>query len=205
MHQSNTRIAGLALGITGSLAAAPLAQGALITFDSVTNSQVMAGETIGSTAEVAVTYEGDFLGWADPYFPEGDGAAGGSIYNTGADGVGTVIFTAASGFEVRVDALVLRAVGNPTSVGTLAYSLDEGATWTEVPTAIAAGTADPIDFTGVQASVVQIRFSDSLDGGVTHTDTSLDNINYSAILVPEPGSIALVAAGGALLMRRRRS
>lgn len=199
---------GLILALfPAALAVAPAAGAALITFDSVTNSQVMPGETIGSTAEVAVTYDGDLLGWANAggYFPDGASASGGAIYNTTADGVGTVIFTAVSGYEVRVDSLVLRAMINPTSAALLEFSLDEGANWTEVPTAVAVGAAGQIDFTGVQASVVHVRFSDSLDGGTTQSDAGIDNIDFSAVQVPEPGSLALLGLGGLMVMRRRRA
>jgi hypothetical protein len=194
----------IALAVAFSmLLATSAANAGLITFDTVTNGQVMPGETIGSTAEVNVSYEGDFLGWATPYYPEGDGATGGAIYNTTATGVGTVILSAIPGYTVQLDSVVLRVgSGQPTSEGLLEYSLNSGTSWTEVPTNVAVGSTGLINFVGVVASEVQLRWSDQRPLALGESDTALDNISFTAI--PEPASLGLLTLGAVGLLRLRR-
>ncbi|MEX2670803.1 MAG: PEP-CTERM sorting domain-containing protein [Phycisphaeraceae bacterium] len=217
-YPATMRTARLALlGLSATvLMAAQTATAAAITFDDVTDGQVMSDGDTGSTPEVAVSYEGDFLGYVSPWYPEGDGAIGGAIYNTTATGVGTVTFTAEPGITVEVNSLVLRVgSGQPSSEGVLEYSLDTGANWTEVATNVAVGETGLVTFTGVEAEVVQIRWTDFRLGGAfgnepqAESDTALDNINFTATgeitVIPEPASLAIMGLGGVLMMRRRRA
>jgi len=197
---------GLVFGFAG--AAALNASATLITFDNVTDFMVMENQTdpaiTGSTPEVTVTYSGDLLGWASAFFPEGDGATGGSIYNTGTAGMGTITFTAADGYTVQLNSLVLRvaSAGQPSSSGLLEYSLNSGLDWTEQVTDVALGSTGVINFDNVEAPVVQLRWWDQNPSNpLGEADVGLDNISYTAI--PEPSSVLLLGLGSLILLRRR--
>lgn len=206
MFKMNSLVGVVPAGTAGLLTVESQADAAVITFDGVVNGQVMPGETIGSTAEVSVSYEGDFRGWAnaDGYFSSGFGSSGPVIYASGAEGVGTITFTANPGLEVRLDSLVLGIVMNGSENSLLEYSLDEGVTWTEVPTSIAAGSAGLVEFTGVQAPIVKLRrYDQDPSNPAGESDAGIDNITFT--VVPEPGSLALLGLGGVMILRRRRS
>lgn len=183
-----------------------------------------AGSSQGGYAGGAVTFQ-NFQGetWTGDGLHNGIGYAL-HAWNPSSNGNSMSIsfdMTNLQNLSIRMDVRSAQAGSGvrSTAFTAIEYSLDGGDTFQTAATGSALNftisgnsyTAWSFNFTNLDEiedkSQIQIRFSmanQTSVGGTNTTSLKIDNLQLSAILIPEPGSIALVSLAALLGFRRRR-
>lgn len=119
----------------------------------------------------------------------------------------TITFTPASGYDVQIDSFDLdewAGGGNPFSANWTVSGADSGTIASGTWTLTTGGGRSTVtaDATGAGGEVVTLTIQQTVG---THDYLAMDNLTFEQ--VPEPASLALLAAGGigALLRRRRHA
>lgn len=161
--------------------------GVLGTTTTVDSGVLSFANTPSSQGTLSVIYDGD----DDSPVTDLDGLSGEDLTFGGGDAFAfTLLF---SDFEVLYSITVTDMSGNTAS---FADTLPTGVSGSgvDIVSAFADFTGDTVDFSNVGS------LSLSLEAQEPAADITIDNFRT----VPEPTSIALLMAGGALLARRRR-
>jgi hypothetical protein len=186
------------------------------------------GDRVDSTLETDGIYGFSYLegsGWTPNVvldFTDNEPQYGWVFHNTAAnwdDPVGYpayheastfwLMFTPDPGYGVTLESFETDLYANGAAGGvTLNWTVRQGS---PVGPVLDSGTQTGI-FVGSEPTitpnvtydgtiVLEIRFSNTNDGGIL----GIDNLSFAQHLIPEPGSLSLLGAGAALMLRRRRS
>jgi MYXO-CTERM domain-containing protein len=181
----------------------------------VTNESIPAGH--GSTAETTVTWSADPEDTNWEQYAEWDGR--GDVYQIN-DRLASILFVPASPLiKLTIDSFELDewAGGGDTTAnwsvtGSVSGLLASGA-WNEKNTAndpndLGGRTLISPNATGVPGESLTVLFDHSESAGSV-SYLAMDNLTYSSMIVPEPGSAVMgwlgVTGLGAIAMRRRRA